>query len=245
MCLWLIDCRMLCVPRPLWYDNVTFRCGLFGPLGKSFIWFGLPQRVMSSLSDWAPLRRSQWSSKTSIWTIRRAFLEHWPPHLHQVILCAWLHCRAFCSWLSHAANYSDVTSTLPSSWPQPKTAPLRLLIGPLFTLIYPYHLCSVSFASDTWGFRDMRLFICAWPPNLGLLWWVSTEEARARSRGRSAWCLWSAMGNSQGYDALVTQECGDCMGHWVFPPMWTHRSCHERVRRRWRTRKVCIPIKFR
>lgn len=26
------------------------------------------------------------------------------------------------------------------------------------------------------------------------------------------------MGNSRGYDALVTQECGDCMGQWGFPP---------------------------
>lgn len=86
------------------------------------------------------------------------------------------------------------------------------------TLIHTYLCGSMSFTSDTWGFIHMRLFILAWLPNLRLLWWVSTEEARGRSRGCSAWCLWSAMGNRRGYDALVTQECGDRMGQWGFPP---------------------------
>lgn len=40
-------------------------------------------------------------------------------------------------------------------------------------------LSACPFASNTWGFRHMRLFICAWLPNL---------QARGRTRGHSAWC---------------------------------------------------------
>lgn len=78
-------------------------------------------------------------------------------------------------------------------------------------------------------------FIPAWLTNLRLLWWISTEGACG------AWCLWSTMGNSWGYDALLPPECGDAMGHWdlPLPGSW---SCHDRAHAQ--HVKACIPIKF-
>lgn len=126
-------------------------------------------------------------------------------------------CLFFVSTVKHFVHHNAERSDVSDLWPPcphdpGHTIPPQWLSGPLSTLIYPYLRGSMSFASDTWGFRHMRLFVCAWLPNLRLLWWVSTEEARGRSRGRSAWCLWSAMGNRRGYDALVTRECGDRTG---------------------------------
>lgn len=78
-------------------------------------------------------------------------------------------------------------------------------------------------------------FIPAWLTNLRLLWWISTEGACG------AWCLWSTMGNSWGYDALLPPECGDAMGHWDLP-LPGSRSCHDRAHAQ--HVKACIPIKF-
>lgn len=204
------------------------------------------------------LQWSQWSGRPSV-NISTG-LKQWPLHRIAVsIACLsthcvfdlWLHCKAFRSRQSHAPE-NRVVCTLWSLYPQDPNY-WSLFTGTTPTLWSPTlintSLCgSMSFSSDTWGFRHMRLFICAWLPILRLLWWVSTEEARDRSmsRGCRAWCLWSAMANRQGYDALVTQECGDLVSQWGFPTCG-HIQAVVIVQRKWRKfghRKVCIPIKF-
>lgn len=77
-------------------------------------------------------------------------------------------------------------------------------------------------------------FIHAWLTNLRLLLWAWTQGAYR------AWCLWSAMANIWGYDALVTPECGHTMGQCGLP-IAGRRSCRYRAQAQ--RVKACMPIK--
>lgn len=178
------------------------------------------------------------SSLTEVIALRLNFIEEKSWKLNTSIGPLWILQHPYQVPVTHSTARHKIFCTLRYDLHTDYTS--TTLHTPL-GLLYSYLCGSMSFTSDTWGFRQTRVLICAWLPNLRLLWWASTERP-----GAGAGCLWSTMGKRGGHNAPVTQKCGDLKGRWGFPPcgnIWAVMSVEgnyckcEHI-------KVCIPIKF-